>query len=145
MLRKEQAYYIGVMVEGPFRDPHKFLQHHAESRALRSHADWRRKCPSRALRSAADVRPRLASRCDRLTSKLPRRRPRWPGPPVSGLVTRERHEPQLQVQLTVSPLGTQTLDTMLSMRHLVLYRRATVGCNSREGSCTKYSTEQWCP
>ena len=37
----------------------------AESRALRSDADRRSKCPSRALRSAADAQPRLASRCDR--------------------------------------------------------------------------------
>ena len=58
---------------------HKFHQRHAESRALRS---------------AADVQPRLASRCDHLASQLPRRYGGWPGLPVSGLVIRERHEPQ---------------------------------------------------
>ena len=36
------------------------------------------------------------------------------------LLIRERHKPQWQVQLLVSPLETQTLDTMLSKRHLVL-------------------------
>ena len=100
--------------------PHKFHQHHAEPRALLSYADWRSKCPSRALRSAADVPPRLASRCDHLTSQLLRRNGGWPGLPVSGLLIRERHEPQQQVQLLVSPLKTQTLDIMLSKRHLVL-------------------------
>ena len=107
------------MVAGPFKGRTPFHQHHAESRLLRSHADWRSKCPSRGLRSAADVQPRLVSRCERLASKLPGRYGSWRGLPVSGLLIRERREPQQQVQLLVSLLGTLTL-AMLSMRHRVL-------------------------